>query len=107
LPNIFHLARRADWEGAQAAGEYRVSTIGRTLDDVGFIHCSYAEQVDGVAGAFYRDEPDLVLLTIDPDLVQHEIRVEAADDGTGQFPHIYGPLAVDAVIAVAPYRFLS
>lgn len=102
MPSIFHLARQGDWAAAQAEGSYRVSTLGLTLDDVGFIHCSYAHQVDGVARAFYRDVPDLVLLTIDTDEVEHDIRVESAGDEE-RFPHIYGPLPVDAVVAVDPF----
>jgi uncharacterized protein (DUF952 family) len=107
MSQIFHLARRVEWDDALAAGEYRISTRGLTLDEVGFIHCSYAEQVDGVARAFYRDVPDLVLLTIDTARVTDELRIEAAGDGAERFPHIYGPLAVDAVVSVEPYRFSS
>jgi glutathione S-transferase len=100
---IYHLALAADWASARDGdGQYRVSTIGRTLDDVGFIHCSFARQVRGVADAFYRDRSDVVLLTIDRSKVRAPIRedhVEAANDA---FPHIYGPLDVDAVVAVEP-----
>ena len=102
MPSIFHIARQGDWAAALAEGSYRVSTLGLTLDDVGFIHCSYAQQVDGVARAFYRDVPDLVLLTIDTDKVEPDIRVESGGDEE-RFPHIYGPLAVDAVVAVDPF----
>jgi glutathione S-transferase len=45
--SVFHIARASDWEDAQATGEYRVSTLGRTLEEEGFIHCSS----DGVQGA--------------------------------------------------------
>ena len=92
-----------DWARAQAdeAG-YCVSTIGRSLDDVGFIHCSFAHQVRGVADAFYRGRSDVVLLTIDRGRVHAEIREEAPPGGTDRFPHIYGPLNLDAVAAVEP-----
>jgi len=99
---IFHIARQDDWAAAEAQGSYRVSTLGLSLDEVGFIHCSYAHQIDGVARASYRDVPDLVLLTIDTDEVEPDIRVESGG-GTERFPHIYGPLAVDAVVAVEPF----
>ena len=94
---IFHIAAQPTWEAAVAVGEYAQSTRDQTLDEVGFIHCSYRRQVDGVLANFYADvtEP-LVLLTIDPDRVQRRIQV---DDG---FPHIYGPLNTDAVVEVAP-----
>ena len=46
-----------------------MSTRGRSLDDVGFIHCSTAEQVTGVADAFYSDDPlTLIVLELDVDV---------------------------------------
>ncbi|MFI5428642.1 DUF952 domain-containing protein [Aeromicrobium sp. UC242_57] len=50
---IFHLALAAAWEDAQAVGTYTVSTLGLDLAEVGFIHCSQAEQVDAVHAKFY------------------------------------------------------
>jgi glutathione S-transferase len=94
---IYHLALAADWEAAQSVGEYRTSTAGQTLDEVGFIHCSHADQVADTAGRFYAGRDDVVLLTIDQARVPSEVRVE---DG---FPHIYGPLPLDAVVEVAPF----
>ena len=37
---IYDLAVRTEWESAQRVGSYRRSTIDRTLDEEGFIHCS-------------------------------------------------------------------
>ena len=101
---IFHLALHDAWDDAQAAGVYRVSTLGLDLDDVGFIHCSQADQVDGVHERFYGavTEP-VVLLTIDTDLLTSPWQL---DDVPGQplpFPHVYGPVNVDAVVAAEPY----
>ena len=93
---IYHLARAADW--AAALGEYRVSTLGRTLDDVGFIHASHLDQVADTAERFYRDEPgDLVVLVID----DHGLDVREE----GGFPHLYEPLPVVAVTRVIPAWF--
>lgn len=99
---IFHIARRAEWEGC--GGDYRISTLGMTLDDVGFIHCSTAAQVAAVANAFYRGEDDLVVLTIDPGRVGADVRFENTVGGTELFPHVYGSLPAAAVVAVAPLR---
>ena len=100
---IYHLALAADWSGAQAGGnDYRVSSIGRLLDDVGFIHCSFAGQLQRVADAFYRGRTDVVLLSIDAAKVTSPIREENTEGGSELFPHIYGPLNLDAVIDVRP-----
>lgn len=100
---LFHIALASDWSAAQQAGEYRISTLGRTLDEVGFVHASYAEQVAGVLAAFYSDvtEP-LLLLAIDPARLGCDVRLEAAAPGGEMFPHIYGPIPVSAVIDVTP-----
>src|SRR5205823_735745 len=93
-----------DWERAMAAGEYRVSTLGRTLEEEGFIHCSRAGQVAGVAARFYRGRTDLVLLTIDPGRVGPAIRYDLVPGSDEPFPHVYGPLNVDAVVAAEPFE---
>jgi glutathione S-transferase len=100
---IFHLALASDWETARASGAYRVSTIGMSLDEVGYIHCSFADQVDVVGERFYAGRPDVLLLSIDDDRVPSEIRVENLEGGEEQFPHIYGPLPVAAVVSVEPW----
>jgi uncharacterized protein (DUF952 family) len=94
---IYHLALRHAWEAANGDKEpYRRSTIDRSLEEEGFIHCSYVDQVQGVADRFYRGRTDVLLLTIDPSKVEVEIRTE------NTFPHIYGPIPLDAVVRVEP-----
>jgi uncharacterized protein (DUF952 family) len=95
---IYHIALAADWEKARAAGEYDVSTRGRSLEEEGFIHASAAHQVALVANAFYGQDRDLVVLVINEDRVRAEIRYERVPGAEDPFPHIYGPLNVDAVI---------
>ncbi|MEV0617478.1 DUF952 domain-containing protein [Nonomuraea sp. NPDC050404] len=95
--HLHHLALRTDWEAAQKAGEYRISTLGRTYEEEGFIHCSLdLTQLHGVHTAFYGHvtEP-LLILDIDPTGL--DIRLENG------FPHLYGPLPTTAVTATRPY----
>jgi uncharacterized protein (DUF952 family) len=95
---IYHVATASDWTQAQAAGEYTTSTLGRTLAGEGFIHCSAADQLAGVANMFYQGLPDLLVLVIDTSRVRPEIRLEQLAGSAEPFPHIYGPLNVDAVV---------
>ena len=98
-PVIYHLALAQQWQRAAGApGGYTHSTLGVTLAEQGFIHCSFADQVQSVADLFYAGRSDVVLLTIDPALVAAEILVEQV--GPQQFPHIYGPLDPAAVRSV-------
>ena len=98
---IYHVALAADWTMAKGAGEYRISTLGRTLEGEGFIHCSYADQVAHTAATFYSavTEP-LVLLAVDTALLDAEVIAENAGGGIELFPHVYGPIPVPAVVAV-------
>ncbi len=101
---IYHIAIRADWERALADGEYTRSSVDRTLAEEGFIHASQASQVARTANRFYRDVAgDLVLLVIDPRLLRAEVRYEDVPGAELPFPHVYGPLNVDAVIAARPF----
>lgn len=100
---IYHIATRADWEQARASGEYTRSTVDKTLAEEGFIHASQAAQVAGTANRFYRAVPgDLVLLVIDKRLLRAEVRYEHVPGADLPFPHIYGPLNVDAVVEARP-----
>ncbi len=98
---IYHLAHADDWKAALVSGEYRISSRGATLEEVGFIHASTAEQLAGVAAAFYADDPlPLVVLSIDESAVP-DLRVEDIGDGR-RFPHIYGPILPGWVREVRP-----
>lgn len=98
---IYHVALAADWAAAKGAGEYRVSTLGRTLEGEGFIHCSYADQVAGTANTFYAGlAQPLVLLAVDTARLDAEVIAENTGGGIELFPHVYGPIPVPAVVAV-------
>jgi uncharacterized protein (DUF952 family) len=104
VAEIYHLADRAEWLAAAAAGEYRISTRGLTLAEQGFIHCSLRHQLRGVAEQYYADADDLVLLAIDSARVGCPVRYEAPADGAAEYPHLYGPLPASAVTSVVAVR---
>lgn len=102
---LYHLAFESDWDVARAGGSYRVSTRGRTLDEEGFIHLSSAVQVDGVARRFYSDvQEPLLLLTIDITLLHDEVRLEVPPGASEAFPHLFGPLPVEAVVSATVFE---
>lgn len=99
--NIFHITQPALWTAATAAGSYTESTRGKSLKEVGFIHCASEDQIEMVADLVYGDWTGaLFLLVIDAERVGSEIRVENLQGGEMKFPHIYGPLPVEAVTSV-------
>ncbi len=96
---IFHMTLPDDWAAAFLAGEYTMSTRGRTLDEQGFIHASTRDQIEATANRFYADVDQLVLLSIDPGKIPHDIKWEPPAPGVDElFPHIYGPLPISAVV---------
>ncbi|MEV0488608.1 DUF952 domain-containing protein [Streptomyces atratus] len=99
---LLHLTEGPLWEAARGIGTYETSTRGRTLHEEGFIHCSLPHQLPGVAETLYGAETpaDLVVLVIDPARLSVPVRYEALVPGGEEFPHIYGPVPVDAVVEV-------
>ncbi len=100
---LYHLALAADWATASATGRYTASTRGRSLDEEGFIHCSFAHQVVATADRFYGDIDDVVLLRIDPDRLSSPVVVEDLASAGEAFPHVYGPIELVAVVDATPW----
>jgi len=94
---LLHIAHGEEWGRAHVDGSYRTSS----LRDQGYIHCSYPHQVIRVANSVYRGQRGLILLHIDPDRL--DSRVVEEDGGSGElYPHVYGPINLDAVVKVEP-----
>jgi uncharacterized protein (DUF952 family) len=105
---IFHVTTQAEWEAAEAVGSYRRSTKGASLDEVGFIHASSAEQLPKVAAFLYEESTEpLVVLELDDDEIRRSgIRIPWEDGGDGElFPHIYGAIGPAFVVAAHPAQF--
>ena len=105
---ILHIALLPDWQDAVASGAYRVSTIGRTIDDEGFIHASTPEQVQGPASRYYagRDEPLVVLVMDTGRLVSGGVPVRFDEIAPGvEFPHLYAAVPTSLVDDVRPASF--
>lgn len=99
MNTILHITKRQQWEQAKDLGSYRADS----LDSEGFIHCSKSTQILKVAKRFFDNQKELVILFIDSEKVQAEIRYEPAEIGE-LFPHIYGELNIDAVYQVIDFE---
>jgi uncharacterized protein (DUF952 family) len=100
---IYHITQRDVWTAAQAAGEYVAESLGQE----GFIHASTREQVVETANLLYAGRDGLVLLCIDEEKLTAPLKraapVNAGDRDGELFPHIYGPLNLDAVTEVMDF----
>jgi uncharacterized protein (DUF952 family) len=101
---IYHITFFKEWQEAQQQGEYRVDS----LETEGFIHCSTSSQILPVVEKYYQGQTGLLLLIIDPARLSSDLRWEPPSGGApppgvpeGElFPHIYGPINLDAVVKV-------
>ncbi len=98
MGHIFHITASSAWDAARAAGAYEPPSLERE----GFIHFSAADQVARVANRAFRGQRDLVLLCVASERLAGVVRHEHAEDAGESFPHLYGPLNLDAVVAVIP-----
>jgi uncharacterized protein (DUF952 family) len=97
---ILHIATPQAWQQAQTNGSYQPEMFSRE----GFIHCSTPTQVVEVANRHFRGQTGLLLLKIEAERVRAEIRYENLEGGKQLFPHIYGELNLDAVVAVSDFE---
>ena len=107
MPDIFHLTLPAHWEQAQREGTITMSTREVTLAEEGFVHCSFAGQLPATAARFFGDLEEVVVLRIDPARVTAPVVVEDLYGSGEEFPHVYGPIVVEAVVAstvASPHR---
>jgi uncharacterized protein (DUF952 family) len=104
LPAVLvHICGAEEWQAARADGELRPDSLPLS----GFVHLSTPEQVHLPANRLYAGRTDLVLLRVDPARLSSPIRWEPGvptDPDAMEFPHLYGPLPVEAVITVTPYQ---
>lgn len=97
---VYHILSKADLAQAQSQGIY----TPESLDSAGFIHCSTLEQVQGSAQGFFKGQDGLLLLKIEASKVHPEMRYEDLMGEGMRFPHLYGPLNLDAVVGAAPLQ---
>lgn len=97
---IYHITTRAAWQRAQTNGVYRADSLASE----GFIHCSDADQVTAVADDLFYGAKGLLLLHIDPGKLQAEIVYEDLYEADENFPHVYGPIELEAVARVTDFE---
>ena len=93
---IYHVTSKQEWESAKQNGFFEAPS----LKIEGFIHCSQAQQVQGVLERYYKGKTDLVKLVIDTSKLIHELKYELAPSVNQEFPHVFGVINIDAVIDV-------
>ena len=97
-PYILHITTPNEWEAVKADSHYKAPS----LQTEGFIHCSTFSQVLGVVNQWFKGQNKLLLLVIDQEKLTYEVKFEDLYNHGDHFPHLYGPLNTNAVIAQVP-----
>ncbi len=90
---IYHIVLPENWEAVKNDLTYSA----QSLETEGFIHCSYDHQLDGVIERYYSAAPTVVILKLDVDKLKSKFVSEPSTGGE-IYPHIYGPINLDAVV---------
>ncbi|MEQ8823533.1 MAG: DUF952 domain-containing protein [Filomicrobium sp.] len=93
---MYKILLRSEWENAVSAGSYRGSTDDRRD---GFIHFSTAEQLQGTAAKFFRDQSNLLLVSFEAHALGEKLVWEPSRGGA-LFPHLYADLPTEAALEI-------
>ncbi|PWT94622.1 MAG: DUF952 domain-containing protein [Bacteroidetes bacterium] len=96
MPIIYHITTKIESDRARQTGLYE----SPALKEEGFIHCCEANQVDGVLQRYFNGKKDLVKFVIDTGRLKSQLIYDWSTSIEATFPHIYGPINIDAVVAV-------
>lgn len=95
---IYKICPNSLWAAAKTAGVF----TGAPVDHAdGFIHFSTAAQVRETANKHFAGQQDLVLVAVDAARLGAALKWEPSRGGD-LFPHLYGPLDLQAVAAATP-----
>ena len=90
---VYHIIKKEYWKKFENSNIY----FPAEYENEGFIHFSTKDQVAGVLERYYANEENLVLLSINEDLLSAEMKFEKASNGE-LFPHLYGHLNQSAIV---------
>ena len=96
MPLIYHITTASEWNDAKQKGYYE----SRALKEEGFIHCSEYRQIHDVFKRYYIDKKYLVKLTIQTNDLTSQLIYDWSNAIEDTFPHVYGPINLDAVVNV-------
>ncbi|MBK8046982.1 MAG: DUF952 domain-containing protein [Anaerolineales bacterium] len=96
---VYHMLPRIDWEALAEGEAYSCASLAAE----GFIHCTgEAGLLVLVANHHYRQEPgEWVIFSVDTKRLTAPLRWEPV--GVYEFPHVYGKIDADAIVAVTPF----
>jgi uncharacterized protein (DUF952 family) len=92
---IYHIVLPEVWERLKDKEFYEADS----LKAEGFIHCSFADQLETVLRRYYKDAEKVLILQIEPKLLTSKL-VEESSTNNEIYPHIYGRINMEAITEI-------
>ena len=91
---IYHIVLPEVWEKFKDEKFYEADSLASE----GFIHCSFADQLEAVLQRYYKGAEHVLILTIDTEKLTSKL-VKEPSTNNEIYPHIYGQINLDSVIS--------
>ena len=92
---IYHIVLPEVWEKFKDENFYEADS----LKTEGFIHCSFAEQLETVLHRYYKNVERVLVMEIETEKLTSKL-VEEPSTGGEIYPHIYGKINAEAIIKI-------
>lgn len=92
---IYHIVLPEIWANFKDENFYYAASLATE----GFIHCSFAEQIEGVLERYYKGVSRVLILKIDSEKLTSEL-VNEPSTNEEIYPHVYGQINKEAVVEI-------
>ena len=93
---IYHIVESDVWRNKIKDGFYYPDS----LKSEGYVHCCMENQIRNVLSQWFPDQNKLELLVVKPEQLDSPLIFENTEGGEELFPHIYGPINLNAVVEI-------
>ncbi len=95
---IYHITAVSEWREAQQKGYYE----SEALKSQGFIPCCEEHQIPDILKRYFSHKTALIKLCIETAKLSSRLIYNWSNTIEDTFPHIYGPVNLDAIIDATP-----
>jgi uncharacterized protein (DUF952 family) len=92
---IYHIVTPEVWEKFKDEELYEAESLAME----GFIHCSFEGQLEGVLERYYQDAEKVLIMEIETNKLFSKMVSEPSTNDE-LYPHIYGKINKNAIVAV-------
>jgi uncharacterized protein (DUF952 family)/mannose-6-phosphate isomerase-like protein (cupin superfamily) len=94
--NIYHVIDETTYNSNITNGYYSNPSV----QTEGFIHFCDFNLLNAVANHYYKNETDLIILEVNPSLIESKLKYEDLHNDGIYYPHVYGPLNLNVITRI-------